>query len=301
MNWHILVVLRILIGGILGQILLKQLSSAPSRTRNIVWQYLFTGALAFIAAAVTQSFVFSWQVAIVAGFGVLSAFAGYCHWRAVDISLSKSALFGPGGDVWAMFLGFVFLHESKHLNPLLWVGLVLALGAVILFFVSKAKQARQDDKIRVVNKKERWIWIGLAIGVMIWGTSAFLTRYLVVEIMSPWTFMMAWYGGSVIGSFAVFALAGKKEAGEPLGRRQILWIFPRSAVMWISFVLSGWTLKYAPITVVQPIFVVSGIVLSTILGLWVFKEVKQLSTLEKIATAIGVIGGVVIALSFRQN
>lgn len=299
MNWHILVVLRIMIGGILGPILLKQLSSAPSRTRNIIWQYLFTGMLAFIAAAITQSFVFSWQVILVATFGFFSAFAGYCHWRAVDISLSKTALFGPGGDVWAMFLGFVFLHESKHLNPLLWVGLALALGAVILFSISKAKQAREDDKIRAANKKERWIWVCLAIGIMIWGTSAFLTRYLVVEIMSPWTFMAAWYGGSVIGSFAVFALAGKKEAGEPLGRRQILWVLSRSTVMWISMVLSSWTLKYAPITVVQPIFVVSGIVFSTILGLWVFKEVKQLSALEKIATAVGVIGGVVIALSFR--
>lgn len=301
MNWHILVVLRIIVGSILGPILLKQLSSAPSRTRNIIWQFVFTTALAFIAAAVTQSFAFNRQVVFVAAFGLINAFAGYCHWRSMGISMSKSALFSPGGDLWAMFLGFVFLHESKHLNPLLWIGLAFVFGSVILFSIARVKLARQDDKIRAANRKERWIWIGLGLAVMIWGTSAFFTRYLVVEIMSPWTYMAAWYGGSLIGSFAVFALAGKKEAGEPLDCRRILWVLPRSAAMWASLALGSWALKYAPITVIQPIFMMSSIVFSTILGLWVFKEVKQLSPLEKIAMAVGVIGGVVIALSFRQN
>lgn len=301
MNWHILVVLRIIVGSILGPILLKQLTSAPSRTRNIIWQFVFTAALAFMAAALTQSFVFSWPMVFVAAFGLLNAFANYCHWRAMDISMSKSALFTPGGDLWAMFLGFVFLRESKHLNLWLWVGLALALSSVVLFSFVKVKQTWHNGKATEVKKKERWIWICLGLAVMIWGTSAMFTRYMVVSLMSPWTYMAAWYGGSLIGSFAVFALAGKKEAGEPLGRRQILWILPRSAAMWASLTLGSWTLKYAPITVVQPIFMVSSIVFSAIIGLWVFKEVKQLSTMEKIATAVGVIGGVVIALSFRQN
>ena len=59
-----------------------------------------------------------------------------------------------------------------------------------------------------------------------------------------------------------------------------------------------WAKMLAPITVVQPIFQVSEMIFPTLIGLWIFKEAKELNAWSRMAIVLGLAGGVTIALSF---
>jgi len=63
--------------------------------------------------------------------------------------------------------------------------------------------------------------------------------------------------------------------------------------------LGYWAAKLAPITVYQPIFMVSEAVLPTLIGFIIFKEAKSLSVKEKFAFLLGLAGITAIAISFR--
>jgi multidrug transporter EmrE-like cation transporter len=58
------------------------------------------------------------------------------------------------------------------------------------------------------------------------------------------------------------------------------------------------TAKLAPLTVYQPILMVSEAVLPSLIGLYVFHENKSLTQREKIAFVIGIAGVIIIGLSY---
>ncbi len=298
MPWQILLVLWILCGNVLGPILLKQLAAAPSRTRNLVWQCVFALIFSLIAAVIAGALALSWSMAVIALIGMVCAFAGYVYWLGVDtIGLSKTALFGQGGGIVAILLGFIILQEARQMNFWLWIGVSLSLGAVLVLAFFRARSGFGKDKT-ADKVKQRSIQLWLCACCLVWGLASFSMRYFSLNAVSPWSFAMAWYGGGLVGAGIVFALAGKKEAGQPLHLRNYLWILPRSFVICASLMFSCWTMKFAPITIVQPIVMISGLVFPIILGLWLFKETQNLSRWEKIVMLVGIIGGVIIALGY---
>lgn len=107
-----------------------------------------------------------------------------------------------------------------------------------------------------------------------------------------------WYFGSLLGSLAVYLIAGKKEAGKPLTVRQIVKVIPLSVTIVTSVSMLYWAKTLAPITVLQPIQQVAEMILPTLLGLYLFKEVKHLTRLDKVVFAVGIAGGLIVALSY---
>ena len=63
-------------------------------------------------------------------------------------------------------------------------------------------------------------------------------------------------------------------------------------------VLGYWVAKLAPITVFQPIFLVSEMVFPSLVGFLIFREIKDLTTVEKIVFPLGLTGGLIIGFSF---
>lgn len=297
MPWQIPVLLRIILGHIVAPNLIKRITSAPSRARNLVWQYFLAAALATSVAILTDAEVWDRRVLIVAIIGAFNAFACYCHWRAVDISLSKTSLFTQADDFIAIALGYLVLHEEKFLGPWLAIGIISSLGAVLWLTSTKAWATKKNNGQSAAVKTRRLVgWVILYS--VIWGGAIFSMRYFAVEGMSLPSYIASWYGGSLIGALVTFAFAGKKERGVPMTRRQILNVLPLAITIWLSLMTAYWSKLLAPITVVQPILLVTEMIFPTIIGLWIFKETKELNNPDRLAFAMGLVGGLIIALSF---
>lgn len=286
------VVCRIIAGYMISPYLIKKITTEPSRTRSLVWQYSFTAVLALTVSAIVGANLWEPRVAAVAVIGAFNAFACYCQWRAANISLSKTSLFTQADDLTCLALGYIVLGEGKFLTWPLGLGLTLSIGSVLLFTFAKASSPPS-------NGPQKWAigrWV--ALYSVIWGIAMFSMRYYSLQGMSLPSYVAAWYGGSLVGAVIVFLLGGKKEAGEPLKRMQILQVAKLSSVIWISLMAAYWAKMLAPITVVQPIFQVSEMIFPTFIGLWIFKETRELNRLSYTAIILALAGGITIALSF---
>lgn len=296
MPWQIPVIFRILFGNCIAPILIKRITTLPSRTRNLFWQYFFTTVFSVATALILQTDVWNHDTLVVMIIGAFNAFACYCQWRAVDISLSKTSLFTQGDDLITMCLGYLFLCETHYLTPLLLIGILLCVGSALFFSTTKAQSDRSGTAGGTPKNLRLMTWV--AMYSVIWGVAVFSMRYFALEDMSLPNYIVAWYTGSLIGAVVIRLFGGKKEAGQKLKAREVLKILPLSITIWVSLMAVYWANTLAPITVLQPIAQVSEMIFPTAIGLWIFNEAQMLRTKEKVIFACGFAGGVMIIFGF---
>ena len=301
MIWQIPVFLRILTANVAGPFLMKRVVSRGSLTRKLVWQYSFCFLISLVWPSVSllrgEGFRFDLAALMILLVGAFNGFACYCQWRAVHISLSKTSMFTLLDDLLALLLGYVFLGEQRYLSPLLSVGVLFSLSAVALFSFSKARRQRTKETQPVGRIAPLAIWILLYSAI--WGGALFSMRYFGLTGVTVANYVLFWYGGSLIGAVLVRQTFGKGEGEELLAWKEVALVGQLTVAIWLSLASAYWSMTLAPIIVVQPIYQVAEMVLPTIIGLTVFKEAANLRALEKAAMAVGLIGGLVIAISFR--
>lgn len=285
MSWQLIVLTRVLSAHIVIPIMMKKLTSSPSRARKIVLQFGACAVFSTLLVLITGENIATPTTLLVALVGVANSFGAYSHWRAVDISLSKTALFTQFDDILSIALGFIFLGEHKMLTPSLITGIALCIGAAIAFSVF----GKKDNSVQNADKtKEMFMWISFYS--VIWGVAVFIMRYLALNKISLPHFLFSWYGGSFLGTLIIYQLVSQKERGDKLDMKATRDVVVYAALIWVCMVLSYLALTKAPIAVVQPIFQVTEMVFPAIIGLWIFKEAKSLSVAEKATFATGLCG-----------
>ncbi|MBI1984719.1 MAG: hypothetical protein HYS60_01250 [Candidatus Wildermuthbacteria bacterium] len=292
--WQVLVLLRIFLANIVASILVKRITGLPSRTRRLVWQFGFAFLFSLALAGIAGSSLSNSGLLVIAGIGIINSFGAYCQWKAIDISLSKTSLFTQADDLIAISLAFLFLGEWKSITPFLGFGIVLCVAAVISFSVARRKDDSAEKSPRSWKHLAKWI----ACYSIIWGVAMFSMRYFAIEEVPLPSFLAAWYGGSFFGALLVRFLAGRQEMGEKLTLRAIGQVSVLAALVWASLLLTYAIFQRVSIVVAQPIFQVTEMVFPVIIGLWVFKERKQLTSVEKAIFLAGLLGAVVIGLGF---
>ncbi|MDD5431146.1 MAG: hypothetical protein PHP03_02905 [Candidatus Pacebacteria bacterium] len=293
--WYLPVVLYIVFAFMIIPFLVKKFACQVSRTRKLVWQYLFAALFTIvtsIAAGIKWNDNFLWVAAI----GVANAFGCYCQWRAIAINLSVTSVMTWADDVIALGLGFVLLNETKYLNPAISIGLV-GVGLAILLFSLANKQTR-NDAANSDHMIDILTWV--ALYSVIWGVAMFSLRYFSLGGMKLLGFVSSWYAGSFFGSLIVLALAGKEEKGISLNASQVLGILILALAILFSLSFQYWAKSVAPLTIVQPIFQVSEMIFPTLIGLFVYKEYKQFNWVSWPALVLGLVGGLRIAFSFGK-
>ena len=234
---------------------------------------------------------------MVAGIGFFNSFGAYCHWQAIKISLSKTSLFTQTDDIIGMSLGYWLLNETKYLNTGLIFGIILCLGAASLLISG-------ESNIRLIKY--------VAIYSIIWGIATFLERYFAITGISFSEFLVGWYGGTLVGISCILFFLKEEGLAIKVPKKEILSVGILAIAIWLSMFLGYWAAKLAPITVFQPIFMVSEAVLPTLIGLMVFKEIKSLRVktfifhdrnytfpLEKFAFLLGFAGIIAISASYN--
>ena len=71
-----------------------------------------------------------------------------------------------------------------------------------------------------------------------------------------------------------------------------------NCLVLVTMSAAFWAYRLAPQTVVQPLFLVGEMVGPALVGLYVFGEREALDRLEHLYFAVGLVGGVLVALSF---
>jgi hypothetical protein len=249
-------------------------------------------AVALPLAVVWHQHQLDWRIVAV---GFSNGLAAYCYYKAIALSLSRTALFAFWDDLLAMGLSYTLLHEGQFLNARLVLGIGVSLGAVLLFTVHSYSQQAQEPTTKRLPMR---LYLYAGAYSVILGLGLFFIRYLGVQGTALGTFLVNWYGGIVMAAL-LLVLSGADPAQAPF---TLPWrVLPRlgglSLVALVAMSGAYGAYRLAPQTVVQPLFLVGEMIAPALIGLYVFGERQALDRQERLYFVLGLAGGLLVALS----
>jgi hypothetical protein len=294
MSWFVPVLLRIAAAYMVAPLLVKPLVDMYPQRTLVLLQFAGCFVLALPVAFALQQVHLDWRIAAV-GFG--NGLAAYCYYKAIAISLSRTALFAFWDDLLAMGLSYVVLHEGQFLNTRMLLGIGLSVGAVVGFTVHSAQAQPAGEEASTRIPLRLYLYAG-AYSLLL-GGSVFFMRYLGVQGTGLGSFLVNWYGG-VVGAALLLVLLSPDAATAftTLSRKSLVRLGGLSLVTLVALSAAFMSYRLAPQTVVQPLFLVGEMVAPALLGLYVFAEREALDRWEWVYFGLGLAGGLVVALSF---
>jgi hypothetical protein len=245
-------------------------------------QFAFCLAFSLIYASIF-GILYQPLMLMAATIGFFNGFGAYAQWRAVDISLSKTAMFTQADDIIGMLLGYLWLNETVFLSFRLGLGILLCLVAGILI-------ASYERNLRLIK------FVG--IYSVVWGVASFLYRYFALKDLPPSEFLISWYVGASVSALFIATVLLRGNIPSNLSKKEISRIGLVALPVWVAMVLAYISAQKSPITIYQPIYLASEAICPTLFGLFYFHEKKVMAAKEKIAFVIGIVGVVIISLNF---
>ena len=289
----------VVVGNLLAPVVMKHVSGKYDRTKQQVITYttiFLLTLILFLTLKAKGGLTINQHFLPILLAGVANSLAVYCQWRAVDISLAKSSVFTFLDDVIGLVLAALLLGEWSHLNLINTIGIGLSLAAVIWL-------ARRDWLRRRESVGYR-LYFFVAVFSLIWGSIIVLMRqWGSADAVPVLTFLMAWYSGSTLGAWGLYFLARRRFAvPSPIavvGRWQTgFWAAGLGLLVLASTGFSYLTYQRAPLVIVQPIFLVAAMVLPALIGLFFFRERKNLTGLDWFLLMLTTLGGLIVGFSY---
>ena len=297
MPWYVPVAVRILVTYIALPILVKPLAEHPARAPILALQFLGAVGVALPVALILGQGTLHGPIALV---GFFTGLAAYAYWRAIDLSLSRTALFAFWDDLIAMGLSYGLLHEGRFLNSWMLTGIGMSIVAVILFTVHNYITPATGGKDQAPVPRVHFLYVGLYSVTL--GLSVFFMRYIGLQNVGLARFLVNWYGGAwmAAGLLALSFRLRLRTPAAPLALSLQAWmrLGAGSLLMLVAVGSAYSAYRLAPQTIVQPLFLVGEMVGPAFLGLYVFGEREGLARRDRAYFALGLTGGLLVALSF---
>jgi hypothetical protein len=297
MPWYVPVVLRIVVTYVALPILVKPLAEHPARAPILALQFLGAVGLALPAALILGQGTLHVPIAVV---GFFTGLAAYAYWRAIDLSLSRTALFAFWDDLIAIGLSYGLLREGQFLNAWMLTGMGMSVLAVILFTVHNYISPATGDKDQAPVPRTHFLYIGLYSVIL--GLGVFFMRYTGLQDIGLGRFLLNWYGGAGMAA-VLLVLTFRMRMHTPavplaLSRQAWLRLCGGSLLILVAVGSAYGAYRLAPQTIVQPLFLVGEMVGPALIGLYVFGERDTLARHDQLYFALGLAGGLLVALSF---
>src|SRR3989344_4166531 len=274
--WLLPVALRVSISNGIGPYIQKHMTGKPTRLKIFTIQFVAAFIIATVLALALGQYDVSTMTLAVSAMAFVNCFGAYCQWRAIDISLSRNALFTIWDDIIPMILALIFLGETKILGVPVVVGLALSFLAIALLSYSE-RVKRELERAKSLGEGKRR------------------------PSMPAVTFVSSWYRGSIVAALLMLvvgtAINRKNEyLAGPVGKGNAAVGGTMGLLGVGNMLLAFWATSLAPILATQPIGLLSEIVIPSIIGLKLFREHKTMIRLDWIAFGIALLAGVLIAI-----
>jgi hypothetical protein len=300
MPWYVPVLLRIAVTYVALPILVKPLAEHSARAPILALQFFGAVGLALPAALLLGQATLHGPIAVV---GFFTGLAAYAYWRAIDLSLSRTALFAFWDDLIAMGLSYGLLREGRFLNGWLLTGIGLSVLAVILFTVHDYVARADSPEDQVPVPRVHVLYVGLYSVIL--GLGVFFMRYIGLQGIGLAQFLVNWYGGAGVAA-GLLVLSFRFRMRTPavplaLSRHEWVRLGGGSLLILVAVGAAYGAYRLAPQTVVQPLFLVGEMVGPALIGLYVFGEREALARRDQAYFALGLAGGLLVALSFSAQ
>lgn len=273
----------------------KSLLQKFSAAHVVMAMYVGCLVFAFGGALVTQHALSFSIIVLVMGF-VNAAILAQLFNRAMQISLSKTMLVLPLTSVVAVVLSAIFLGEWQLLNPLTTVGFINFVGTGITIAGALLLNHKQEHKDRS-HHTPAWLVPVIAF-VVINGLISFLIKVVADQAVLTSTYILSWYLGAFIGAIPPYLMhvARKKVRMQSIfaNTNSALLIVGSSIGVVGSMLVNFLVLRHYAASIFFPLQTFANLAGGVLVGLFVFKEYKNLHSNEKVGMMIGAIGALLL-------
>jgi len=282
------IVCRILLNDVLLTLAVKSSVRDRATTTILLWQYVFGFALACLCFP--SSFPSLSMCLGIFVTGVAGAFALYAMWKIISRSVGVSSLCGPLPAVVAIALGFVFLDEAQHVGnyTLLVLGLCIAFFAVI----SLGKTRNVKGAVNIVSLLPLVLFTGVIRG----GVGFALRYYKDVPTIS---YVFLGYFGALVGAIILFSFGGKTARGGSLSIKDKQMLLLLSFLYVLNLWVNKWLHCVAPLSLAQPILLVSGTLVPLLIGAFLYDDKAMLGKASIVKMLLAVLGMLMIVFSIN--
>jgi hypothetical protein len=314
-RWFIPLGLSIFIGYVLQAILLKRLADRDSRSTAQFVGFCGAAGLALIFGLLRKAIILDSASLTIIAIGFVNALAARAHVEATRINMTFASVFLVLDDVLAMTLAWFILNEGKFFTPIIATGVTLAIETAMFFAIYKGKKVeikKLKDEIKTLKnltKKpesetiqrlgDEWKLVLYVLAFSLtWGVAIFSMRYFNVgPVQLPASrFLWCWYSGAVLGAGLIYFFDKKNQS--KMSTLQTIEAFGLSLTMITSLGCTYWSLSYAnkPQIGLQPLYLIAGMILPTLLGLFYFKEIESFDWNERFLLGLAATAGLIISL-----
>lgn len=287
MNWQLVLMTNIIIFAV-AQVLIKLIVGKLPKAQALSLQFLINALIMFSFVLAKNQFHFSDEALKVIPLGVLASLGAYCQWKAIAVSLSRTALFLPLAGSLTVGLAALFLGETKEWSSGLMAGIIICFLAAF-FFRNQSKEKAEGN--RESDKK----WLFFVVGmILIFGITNFLMKAFSSDIPRG-QFLFYWYAGTFLGSLPLLFLEKQNPLEWP-GR--IVFLVPLASLAILgNLATQYWAFQLTLASRVVPFQTFGTTFVPVLIGWFVFKERKGLSKKELLAFFTGLAGASLIILS----
>jgi hypothetical protein len=298
MPWYGPVVLRMVVTSVALPRLVKPLAAHPARAPLFALPFAGAVALARPAALLLGQATLHLPIAAV---GVFTGLAAYAYGRAIDLSLSRTALGACWDDLLAMGLSSRLLQEGPCLHAWRLTGIGLSVVAVILCTVHDdgTRSASPQDQAPV--PRVHVLYAGL--DSVMRGLGVFFMRAIGLQDIGLARFFLNGDAGAgmAAGRLVLTFRVRMPPLAVPVALTRPAWLRlgGGSLLILVAVGAADGAYRLAPQTRVQPLFLVGAMVGPALIGLDVFGEREALARRDQLYFTVGLAGGPLVALSFQ--
>jgi hypothetical protein len=182
-------------------------------------------------------------------------------------------------------------------------GISLSVSAVILFTVHGYVTRSVSPQDQAPVPRVHFLYVGL-YSVML-GLGVFFMRAIGLQDIALARFLLNWYGGAGVAAgllVLTFRVRLRTPAAPVALNRQEWWRLAGGSLLILVAVGAAYeAYRMAPQTIVQPLFLVGEMVGPAFIGLYVFGERERLARHDQLYFAMGIAGGLLVAVSFSAR
>jgi len=206
---------------------------------------------------------------------------------AMNISLSKTALFFPLCDALSVLMFVVFFREERQLL----LSFHLLAGVAICFAGMWLCSFRKNNNKSRVDRK----WILFVAGmVAIFALGSFSIKIFSLQL-GLGTFLANYFGGNFLGSALILLL--EKQKPLPMPKVILTYGVGMAVAHWLATAAIAWTYVLGgPAGIVLPLRGIFVTAIPILFGWWFLEERRNLSMTEKWGFAVCALGGALVLM-----
>lgn len=292
LTWQLAVCVR-LVANAVGTYWGRKMAERNTLAYSLVILYLTASIFSTTVAVVVGQFDLSATTVVIFCIGICNGAAMYFLLMANSKSTSQNGFFTAFDDIAAMILMAIFVPVAvAKINWISVIGILLCIGAAFALAYNNYRKKRTKDTGAIPMV----FYLYATLYTILWALAIFTLGFFALKDIGVWRFAAGWYCGSALTALVILAIdlmGGLPHPKEPKHASKGTIVLEGIGLGFstaLALVCQYAAFTVLSLVILQPLFLVSDVLVAIVIGVAFFGEGKKLDWRDTFWILIGIAG-----------